>query len=50
MLAFGSVIFAPFLPLLNWQPQRPMQGDVGLIENLFFFSLMRIFEGMHFGL
>lgn len=37
MLAFGSVIFTPFLALLNWQPQKPMPGDVGLIENLFFF-------------
>lgn len=44
MLAFKSIIFALFLALFNWQPQRPIQGGVGLMENQFFyFSLVRDF-------
>lgn len=51
MLAFESIIFALFLALLNWEPQRPIQGGVGVIENRFFFLFSeRLFEGIHLGL
>lgn len=39
MFPFESIIFALFFTLFNWQSQRSMKGDVGLIENHVLFPL-----------